>query len=231
MLPESVMSAHHHNPFRAAAYSEVKNNPVKLRVDEIWRVGKGTFKNEAVVLFGSKAEPNTADIPGHDVAKGSKKAVTFKRIVRGSRSAWSDNKALGAKNTGFFKPADFRQGADVMPRTLVFHSLVKNVAGSWNASSISVTSSERYLKADAKTHKTFSLTANGLSDTAVFDVLLSHHLTAFDIGSGAKGVLPITRDTTGIWRSLSLTEIALKGQATDNAFKTILGTLGTGATP
>lgn len=231
VLPESVMSAHHHNPFRAATYSKVKNNPVKLRVDEIWRVGKGTFKNEAIVLFGSKAEPNTADIPGYDVAKGSKKAVTFKRIVMGSRSAWSDNEALGVVNSGFFRPADFRQGADVMPRKLVFHTLVKNAAGSWNVSPISVTSSELYLVADAKTHKIFSLTANGLCDTTVFDVLLSHHLTAFDIGSGAKGVLPITRDRNGMWRSLSLTEIALKGQATNNAFKKILGALGIGETP
>lgn len=231
VLPESVMSAHHHNPFRAAAYATVKSNPLNLRVDELWRVEKGTFKNEAVVLFGAKAAPNTGDIPGHDVAKGSKKAITFKRIVRGSRSAWSDNKALGAKNSGFFKPADFRQGADVMPRTLVFHSLVKNAAGSWNASAISTTSSERYLKADAKTHKTFSLTANGLSDTVIFDVLLSHHLTPFDMGNGAKGLLPIQSDANGVWTALSLMDIAMKGQPTENAFNKVLGSLGTGATP
>ena len=230
VLPESIMSAHHHSPFRAAAYATVKK-PVKLRVDEIWRVGKGTFKNEAVVLFGTKADPTSTDIPGQDVAKESKNPVTFKRIVKGSRSAWSDNKALGAKNAGFFKPADFRQGADVMPRALVFHSLAKTAAGSWNASPISATSSERYLKADAKTHKTFSLTTNGLSDAVVFDVMLSHHLTAFDIGSGAKGVLPVKRTPGGTWDALSLTEIALEGRATENALTTVLATLGAKETP
>jgi len=230
VLPESIMSAHHHNPFRSASYATAPR-PVSLRVDEIWRVDKGTFKNEAVVLFGSKALPTAGDILGHDVAKGQKKAITFKRIVRGTRSAWSDNKALGAKNSGFFKPADFRQGADVMPRTLVFHSLVKNAAGSWNASAISTTSVERYLKADAKTHKTFSLTANGLSDKAMFDVLLSHHLTPFDVGNGAKGLLPIQRDTSGVWTVLSIMDIAMIGKPTENAFNKVLGTLGTGATP
>lgn len=230
ILPESVMSAHHHNPFRAASYATA-TRPVNLRVDELWRVEKGTFKNEAVVLFGANAAPTTGNISGHDIAKGSKRAVTFKRIVRGTRSAWSDNKALGGNNTGFFKPADFRQGADVMPRTLVFHTLVKNAGGTWNALPISTTSAERYLKADAKTLKAFSLTASGLSDKVVFDVLLSHHLTPFDIGDGAKGILPITKDAGGTWRAMSLTEIALIGSATANTFNTVLAALGAGVTP
>ncbi len=139
---------------------------------------KGTFKNEAVILFGSKAEPDsTGDIPGLVITKDSASAVTFKRIVRGSRTAWSENKALGDKNSGFFKPADFRQGADVMPRTLVFHSLARASASSWSASPISTNSQENYLKADAKTHKSFALSVNGLSDSVIFDVLLSHHLS------------------------------------------------------
>lgn len=230
ILPASITSAHHHNPFRSASYATSKR-PVHLRVDALWRVEKGTFKNEAVVLFGAKAKPASAgDIPGLVITKDSANAVTFKRIVRGSRTAWSENKALGAKNTGFFRPADFRQGADVMPRTLVFHSLAKAGASSWNASPISTTSKERYLKADAKTHKSFSLSVNGLSDSVIFDVLLSHHLTPFDIGTGAKGLLPIERNA-GVWSPLAPPEIALKGQATDNAFKSVLAAFGVSATP
>jgi hypothetical protein len=118
-----------------------------------------------------------------------------------------------------------------MPRTLVFHTLVKNSAGSWNASPISMTSAELYLKADAKTHKTFSLTANGLSDKVVFNVLLSHHLTPFDIGDGAKGVLPITKDAGGTWKAMTLTDIARAGSATANAVNTILAEQRVGATP
>lgn len=230
ILPANITSAHHHNPFRAASYATAER-PVRLRVDELWRVEKGTFKNEAVALFGSDAPPTTTDIPGLEVSKGGTNSVTFKRIVRGSRTAWSENYALGAKNTGFLKPADFRQGADVMPRTLVFHSLIKSGANSWNVSSISATSKERYLKADAKSHKTFSLSVSGLSDSVVFDVLLSHHLTPFDIGGGAKGLLPIARGAGGAWSALSLMDIALKGQATENACKSILGALEAEATP
>lgn len=229
VLPDSVMSAHHHNPFRAAAYAAAPR-PVALRVDELWRVERGTFKNEAIVLFGTRDTPSLGSIAGHDIGKGSKSAVTFMRIVQGSRSAWSDNNALGANGTGFFKPADFRQGADVMPRTLVFHALAKNTLGSWNAIPIVVTSSERYLIAGAKTHKTFSLTANGLSDSYVFDVLLSHHLTPFEIGDGAKGLLPITKDASGIWTAASNADLAMAGQATANTFKSIVATLGPNAT-
>src|SRR6185312_12624285 len=55
-------------------------------------------------------------------------------------------------------------------------------------------------------------------------------LTPFDIGAVAKGLLPITRQT-GTWSPLSPTEIAVKGQATENAFKSVLGALGASATP
>lgn len=230
VLPESVMSAHHHNPFRAGSYT-TGPRPVQLRVDELWRVGKGTFKNEAIVLFGTKATVSTGNIPGYYVAKESKKAATFMRIERGTRSAWSDNKALGAKNTGFFKPAEFRQGADIMPRTFVFHTLVKNPAGSWNVAPITAISDERYLKADAKTHKAFSLTMNGVTDKVVFNILLSHHLTPFDICEGARGILPIAKNTAGTWIAMHLSEIALTGQATTNAFNAVLSELGVGSTP
>lgn len=230
VLPASITSAHHHNPFRAASYATA-NRPVRLNVNGLWRVEKGTFKNEAVVLLGTKTKPTSAgDIPGLAITKEGAKAVNFKRIARGSRTAWSENKALGAKNTGFFNPADFRQGADVMPRTLVFHSFTKTGAKSWNASPILATCKERYLKADAKTHKSFSLSVNGLSDSVIFDVLLSHHLTPFCIGPGAKGLLPIER-SKDIWSPLTPMDIALKGQATENAIKSVLATLGPSSTP
>lgn len=230
VLPESIMSAHHHAPFRLASYSSA-SHPVKLRVDELWCVEKGTFKNEAVVLFGTKDQPNTKDIPGYCVSKETKTGVTFKRIVKGNRTAWSSNDSLGAKGTGFFKPAPFRQGADVMPRTLIFHSLIEaSTTGSWNISKITASSSERYLKALAKEYKTFYLEVNGVSDKVVFDVLLSHHLTPFDIGDGAKGLLPIKRSASGSWQSVSLTELASMGQATVNAFRSVIEALGDKAT-
>jgi hypothetical protein len=230
VLPESITSAYHHNPFRAAAYATAPQS-VKLRIDELWRVEKGTFKNEAVVLFGTKAEPTTGDIPGQNISRGSKRALTFKRILSGTRSAWSEHKSLGTNASGFFNPAAFRQGADIMPRTLVFHSLARaSATGLWNVSPISITSRERYLKAGAKTHKTFSMAVAGLSDKVVFDILLSHHLTPFDIGAGAKGILPISKDTLDKWQAMSLTEIASIGAATSNALNTILAALGTSAT-
>lgn len=228
ILPESIMSGHQHTPFRAASFA-MAPRPVNMRVDEIWRVEKGTFKNEAVVIFGAKAEPTIGNIKGYLVSRDGKKALTFKRIARGNRSAWSENKALGANNAGFFTPADFRQGADIFPRTLVFHTLQKSGAV-WNASPISKQSNEQYLKTDAKTHKTFSMTVNGISDDVVFDILLSHHLTPFDICSGAKGILPIKRAADGIWTPLSLTALALKGKMTENAVTTTLTAFGQSAT-
>jgi methylase of polypeptide subunit release factors len=231
ILPESIMSAHHHNPFRAGNYANGPT-PVRLGVDEIWRVERGAFKNEAIVLFGTKGSLSTGDISGFDLTRTEKTSITLKRIVRGSRSAWTDNPALGEKNTGFFKPAHFRQGADVMPRTIVFHSLSPSGSGkSWNLSPISASSPEYYLTNDAKTHKKFKMTSFGVSDQFVFDVLISKHLTSFDISSGGKGILPIIRNYTGEWRCALPAEIAAAGPATNNALASMLGALGPSITP
>jgi methylase of polypeptide subunit release factors len=226
ILPESVMSAYHHNPFRAAAYSLAKR-PVDLRVDEIWKVEIGTFKNEAIVFFGTKASATGGDIKGCELSRNSNKPVTFKRIVRGSRSAWSDTAVVGATATGFFRPADFRQGADVMPRTFVFHAL-QNLSGIWNASPITPVSNFRYLIADAKTYKNFSITANGLSDKLVFDILLSHHLSPFSIGHGAKGILPIQKLPNSQWSPIPLANIAAISSVSASVISNILSALGPG---
>jgi methylase of polypeptide subunit release factors len=234
ILPESVLSAHHHNPFRQAAYASMSlSKPVELRVDELWRVEKGTFKNEAITLFGKKTVPNSeaTSIVGMNVSRGGTQHCTFKRIVQGTRTAWADNAALGAAGTGFFNPAEFRQGADVMPRTLIFHALTKANGGCWNVAPILASSPCYYLKADAKNHKTFTLTANGVSDDFFFDVLMSHHLTPFEIGDGAKGLLPIHRDPSGIWTPVSLSSLAVHGAPTIHAFNEILNALGSDATP
>ncbi|MGY0799698.1 N-6 DNA methylase [Lysobacter sp. A286] len=228
ILPDAVLSAHHHSPFREGAYAHAKRS-VNLRVDELWRIERGAFKNEAIVLFGTKAAPMSGNISGRDVSRTGNTAVVFKRIAKGARTAWSDRPAVGNVSAGSFKPANFRQGADVMPRTVIFHAAVKNAAGSWNLSPITVTSKECYLKAAPKVLKGFSLTVNGVSDKLIVDVLMSHHLTPFDIGDGAKGLLPIEKN--GAWQPLALPDISALGKPSKNAVNKVLSALGAGATP
>lgn len=231
VLPESLLSAHHHNPFRQAEYRAARR-PVPFLVNEIWRVEKGTFKNEAIVVFGGKTNATPAlagTITGKLASPSGLMNLTFRRISQGNRTAWSDKPAAGAGKNGFFNPADFRQGADIMPRTLVFHECVRasTTAAKWNLAPIDLsTSALRYLVSDAKTHKTFKLTANNVDGKFVFDVLLSHHLTPFDMSHPAKGFLPIEKNESGGWVPVPETHLAAYGAATSQAFASIFKVIG-----
>jgi hypothetical protein len=229
VLPESVLSAHHHNPFRKADYLGARK-PVPFIVNEIWRVEKGTFKNEAIVLFGHKNIPAPAGaIPGKLASPAGLANLTFHRVSQGRRTAWADKAAAGAGKYGFFNPAEFREGADVMPRTLVFHGCtrVPGMASKWNLRAIDrSTGALRYLVSGAKKYKAFNLTANSVDDKFVFDVLLSHQLTPFSMGDPAKGFLPIEKNEVGQWISVPETSLAAFGAATFQAFDAIFKAIG-----
>ncbi|MBI1278444.1 MAG: hypothetical protein GC179_09990 [Anaerolineaceae bacterium] len=226
VLPETILSAHHHNPFREANYQKTAK-PVPFLVNNIWRVEKGTFKNEAIVLFGKKEITHKAipdSINGKMVSPLGMTELTFKRISQGRRTAWSDTLAAGDGMNGFFNPAEFRQGADIMPRTLIFHEItpLSPSSSKWNVKPIDrSTGSLRYLIEDAKKHKTFTLTANGIDRKFVFEILLSNHLTPFDIGAPAKALLPIEKNADGQWIPISETSLAAYGAATSQAFDRI----------
>src|SRR5205814_3001081 len=96
-----------------------------FRVDEIWRLPESTFKNRGAVLIGSKVPALNElpdEIPGYFVNELGVTPLTFHRHVQGNRTAWSEQ-AVVADEPGFFDPAGFKQGADIMPRTLWFHEV------------------------------------------------------------------------------------------------------------
>ncbi|OEU71592.1 MAG: hypothetical protein BA863_05610 [Desulfovibrio sp. S3730MH75] len=222
ILPESVLSAHHHNPFRRAEYLIAKKKVV-FAPDEIWQVERGTFKNEAIVLFGKKALPTSKVFTGKIAGPSSLSPVDFFVISQGNRIAWS-NKPVSAAGTGFFSHA-LRQGADVFPRTAVFQQ-VSEMAGRFNLSQIQKPDGPlAYLVKEAKKHKDFYIAANGVDGKYIFDVLLSNHLTPFGLAAPAKGFLPLER-VDGKWISASAVSIATSGRSTEMAFRQFFGVTG-----
>ena len=221
VLPESLLSAHHHNPFRRGAYWKAKN-PVLFMPREIWQVEKGTFKNEAIVLFGSKVHQGTKIkvldvLIGKHVSMTGATPLTFHVVSQGFRTAWSD-KLLVGKATGFFNPAPFRQGADVFPRTAIFQEVTPR-GKRFDLSKISKTkSSLAYLVNEAKKQKDFSITAQGIDGKFLFDILLSNHLTPFRLEAPAVGFLPFEH-SNGNWKPVSELSIAESGPSTKQAFK------------
>ncbi len=212
VLPETILSGHHHNPFRLGEFRSGRNS-VPLTLEALWRVKKGTFKNEAVVLLGTKKSSevfSSISIPGKEVSPQGMLPITFNTIIQGKRTAWSDKQLTSSKNSGFFEPADFRQGADIMPRTLIFHQTDKAPNGYWSLSKINrKTSEQRYLVTAAKKHKEFHLPDCLIPERFIFDTFLSNHLTPFDISSPAKALLPINRANDGGWEPISFSSLAI----------------------
>jgi hypothetical protein len=233
ITPDSVLNGYHHDPFRTAAYSNAAD-PVNFALNEIWRVQEGTFKNKAIVIFGTKGEPEPGQpnpIPGHLAQGTGLTPLTFYRNVQGKRTAWSEQN-LGTGRGGFFDPADFRQGADIMPRTLFFHDLSPAPAAGgrkqWSVRPIDVNSSPlAFVVADAKKCKEFRLRPCVLPDAVVFDVLTSNLLTPFDIVPPLKAVLPLRKGASGMWDPLSAADVAAIGAA--DAFRQISRRLGSSA--
>jgi hypothetical protein len=236
ITPDSVLNGAHQNPFRKAGYLTA-SKAVSFALEEIWRVEKGTFKNEAIVLFGRKRKakrnkPNP--IPGALADRSGLTGTNFYRISLGKRTAWSE-KNIGAIAIAKSGPANFRQGVDVMPRTLFFHetTAAPNVGGKaqWQVGPIDIASSPlAFAIRKATKYKSFRLTARVLPDDLLFDVLLSNLLTPFHIAPPLRALLPIRKNSTAIWEMLDSASIAVKGSAAVSAFREMAGAIGENAT-
>jgi hypothetical protein len=225
ITPETVLNGHHHNPFRMGAYATVAASGVKFQVEEIWRVQEGTFKNRAIVLLGHKANYSATKpdpIPGVHAAPSGQTALSFRRRVHGKRIIWSDQIAAG-KAAGLFSPANFRQGADIMPRTFFLYGASPAGPQKYRIESIHpVTSQIAFAVRDAKKNQKFKITPTVVPSGLLFDVATSNLLTPFDLGVPLKALLPIRKDAVGNWSFLTPVEIAAKGAAVQNVFQEII---------
>ena len=57
IVPDTILNGHHHNPFRKFQFV-TSTRAVPFAVNEIWKVQEHVFKNNAVILFGHKNEPD-----------------------------------------------------------------------------------------------------------------------------------------------------------------------------
>lgn len=227
IIPDSVMSGHHQNKFREGIFN-TNGSDINFEINELWKIEKGTFKNEAVVFFGNNSsdEMFKGPVSGSIVNISSKRDVQFNVVQQGTRSAWTENAISIKKRKGFFIPAIFNQGADIMPRTVVFHELKQVMAGMWNVSEINrQTSNNRYLVLAPKVNKDFKIPKGIISDDFIFDILLSNHLSPYFVHTPAKGILPIERDSDGVWSQVSDFNLA-SNPASKSIFDKVIDELG-----
>lgn len=236
IVPDSVLTGYNHNPFRSAAFASA-TRAVDFNVEEVWRISETTFKNRGAVLLGTKCTPNTGAVntlPGFLADESGMTPLTIYRNVQGRRSAWSEH-ATPAGEAGFFNPASFRQGADIMPRTLFFHELsaAPTVRGriQWIVQPIDhQTSPFAFVVKDAKKLRDFQITRCVLPDELVYNVLTSNLLTPFNLTAPLRALLPIKKMSTGTWAPVTGAEIAAMGSVATNIFEQICRAISPTAT-
>ena len=222
VMPGSILSGYHHDPLRLEKY-RYSSNSVDTNVDTIWELPITTFKNKAVVLGGIKTEEKSRYPIIGRVYNEPDSYVEYNYTLnkQGNRSAWSNK----GENACFLdvinsNPWEFNQGADIMPRTALFHNFTKQPNGTWSIKKIDKTSELNYLISDSHKDVCRDLEAEGFSDDYIYDCLISKHLSPFFVARAAKVIIPGIK-IDGRWKGLTDDEIALLNPGTSYVFSEI----------
>lgn len=140
---------------------------------------------------------------------------------QGNRSSWTnkgeDIEFLDIINS---KPWAFNQGADIMPRTALFHDFKRLPNGLWSIRRIENTSELYYLLNDSHKDVCRLLEADGFSGDYIYDCLISKHLSPFIVSESAKVIIPgVRRD--GRWRGINGEDFVLMNSGTSYVFTEI----------
>jgi hypothetical protein len=224
VLPETVLNGLHHDRFRRGGFAR-SQVPVPLHPQAIWRVESGTFKNEAIVLLARKVRFSRASrLPGLTVSAQSTRPIDFDFLELGTvRSAWSDTGGVSMRR--LFTDLDFRQGADLMPRTTVFHETAPRAGRQIHIGPIDPASGGLgYLISGAKKLQRFRIKPQTVQQRYVYNALLSAHLTPFELEGPVKALLPFTHDPERGWAKATPVSLA-PHHGSSAAFREILKAL------
>ena len=230
IMPDTLLNGYHHEPFRNQQFLR-SDWQVDLQVNEIWDVPTDTFKNKAIVVFGQKVNStNPNPIPGRHVHSDlPDEPCEFRLLRQGRRSAWSSNPNAHDITEGVLKRIPFLQGADIMPRTLVFHNAIRLPSGRWSVRPIPRQNDElSYLVSDAKRYKDFSLNVRNVDDQFIYDCYLSNHILPFYMCNAAKALLPMRKED-GRWLVVDEAALVTYGAGASTAFQSIFTASGESA--
>lgn len=222
IMPGSILSGYHHDPLRLEKYKD-SAYVIDTNVDIIWELPISTFKNKAIVLGGKRTNKKSEyPISGRVyVEPDSYEECNYTLNKQGNRSAWT-NKGENAEFLDVINenPWEFNQGADIMPRTALFHNFSQSPNGTWSIRKIENTSELYYLLSDSHKDLCRDLEVDGFSNDYIYDCLISKHLSPFSVSEPTKVILPGKR-IDGRWRGLYDEEIALLNPGTSYAFTEI----------
>lgn len=223
VLPDTARNGSQHLPFRSQVCRYEDTEPrIQLRLDELWMIEPGVFKNRAIIAVGRKAEPEAVvQIEGKVLGAERMEDMTHYVAAAGNRMVWSPNPpgegVPGGYPTGFFS-----QGADVMPRRLVFFDTQAASGNRVTVRPIERDSAKWFLVSNAKKHDEFEVTPRTIPDRFAHSCLLSAHVGPFAVATASCAVLPILPTDNHAWRLATDQEIAGAPTARDH-FREIVG--------
>ena len=226
VMPGSLLSGYNHEPLRDGMYRNAKS-PVDASVDTIWELPTDAFKNKAIVLGGTRSEKKNPDtISGRRYAdKNQFEKCAYKFKKQGNRSCWTYKDVDSVVDLINEDAIKATEGADIFPRTVLFHTYTQQANGNWNIEPIEKTSELYYLISDCKKDICNSLTADGFSDEFIYDCFISKHLSPFVLANPAKVLIPGYKDK-GVWKAIDLGKLATLNAATKYVFSEISGKQG-----
>ncbi|MCQ2548876.1 MAG: N-6 DNA methylase [Lachnospiraceae bacterium] len=222
VMPGSLMSGYNHEPLRREKYLS-SYSQIGTSIDTIWELPITTFKNKAIVLGGKKTDDATVyPLIGRNYTEINQyEECEYTLNVQGKRSAWtnrgSDADVIDLINA---EPWMFNQGADVFPRTALFHTYTKQGNGSWKIEKIEKTSELFYLISESKKNIGNDIEVNGFDDKYMYDCFISKHLSPFILSEPAKALIPGVKEK-GIWKPIMADDIALMNPSTAKVFEEI----------
>jgi len=222
IMPGSIMSGYNHEPLRKEDYRN-SDHPVDLQITGLWELPRTTFKNKAVVLSGKKTDERTNDIlTGREYLDDTNYSVCqYTLNTQGRRSAWTNRgNTTSIVDTINVNPIPFNQGADVFPRTALFHDFSQQPNGKWKIEQIQKTSDLYYLINDSKKSEGANIVASDFDGEYLYDCLISKHLSPFYVADPAKAIIP-GKKTNGTWTIIRPTDYALMNSSTEYVFSQI----------
>ncbi len=196
ILPGTLVNGTHHAPFRNQILGHAKVS-IELKPTAIWIVEKGTFKNRAVVLVAKHESPTLcSDLPGLQMSRGLETPISVSSVEVGRRRGL----VVSGESRGAVESYDglSRQGADLMPRTLLLVSATSH-AEQVTIEAVERDGPERFLISKAKASADFRPTRRTLPTRYVHGALLSQHLAPFLVADPSRVVLPFER-IDGLWQ-------------------------------
>ena len=147
--------------------------------------------------------------------------VEWKRVDRGDRSAWVSNVDSIAMAVDPEDSCRFTQGADVMPRSALFHRFKKQPNGRYEMSPIEADGDLYYLLDDSKKKCCADMVAKDFDPKFIYECFLSKHMSPFFLAAPALVIIPGERHKDGTWNPITDEDMALLNASTNAVFKRI----------